>query len=467
MAVAGVASALCLTAAVLEIEPYWIPGALAAAMLAFPLIRRFPTVLILPVVFSGEFKEVRGGLDRLNALDPTLVALAFLTLAVLLRFAEDLLRSDSAVLDAAALNWKGVILFLGITAVISGSFIYSPAPSYGAEKVVRFLGICSLLFFAPIVLVRRERDLRIFVVTLVGLSTALSVKTLYGLFHIKLILNGWDQWVTSVTEIGAGQLAGMAILAIVYYRFASPNVIRWLTILCVPMLVVGLAGANARGPILSLAAVLVLGAIFLRKQQSLQSQFLVTLFILGLLLAGLLYLLNRTPGEAHDTMANKAEELSNLAAGHNPGGTAGKRLEFYDDAVKAFESKPALGWGAGGWSQFYYHEDKRGYPHNLFLEVAVEQGIVGLLLLSIFVMNIFWVAARQRVELGGRFSFILPIVAYSLSVTMFSGDITDNRCFWMWCGLCIALSRLARVEERELASGLEQGWPALNFPIQS
>ena len=446
------AVALAVSALAFEIDSYWIPGTFAAVILAYPLVKRYPSALILPVVFSGEFKEVRGGLDRLNALDPTLVAIAFLTLVVLLRLSGDLVRGDSAFLDAAASNWKGVILYLGLTAVISTSLLYSPTPNYGAEKVVRFLGICSLLFFAPIVLVRRERDLRVFVVALVGLSTALSVKTLYGLFHIRLILNGWDQWVTSVTEIGAGQLAGMAILAIVYYRFASPNVIRWLTILCVPMLVVGLAGANARGPILSLAVVLVLGAIFMRRQQSLQSQFLVTLFILGLLLGGLVFLLNRTPGEAHDTMANKAEELSNLAAGHNPGGTAGKRLEFYDDAMRAFESRPVIGWGVGGWSQFYYHEDKRGYPHNLFLEVAVEQGAVGLLVLCLFVMNIFWVAARQRVELGGRFSFILPVVAYSLSVTMFSGDITDNRCFWMWCGLCIALSRLARVQEKTFAS---------------
>jgi O-antigen ligase len=164
-------------------------------------------------------------------------------------------------------------------------------------------------------------------------------------------------------------------------------------------------------------------------------------------------------------MASKAEELSNLAAGHNPGGTAGKRLEFYDDAVRAFESRPAIGWGVGGWSQFYYHEDKRGYPHNLFLEVAVEQGAVGLLVLCLFVMNIFWVAARQRVEFGGRFSFILPVVAYSLSVTMFSGDITDNRCFWMWCGLCIALSRLAGVEENTFAP--TANWQALNMPVQS
>ncbi len=464
-AVAGLATALSASALALQIDSYWIPGIFAAAVLVFPLIKRYPSALILPVVFSGEFKEVRGGLDRLNALDPTLLAVALLCGAVMLRLSWDLTRGDPSFLDAAASNWKGVILYLGLTTVISASFLYTPAPNYGAEKVVRFLGICSLLFFAPIVLIRRERDLRIFVVALVALSTALSVKTLYGLFHIKLILNGWDQLVTSVTEIGAGQLAGMAILAIVYYRFASPNVIRWLTILCVPLLVVGLAGANARGPILSLALVLLLGAIFMRRQQSLQSQFFVTVFILGLLLAGLVFLMNRTPGEAQDTMASKVDELSNLAAGHNPGGSAGKRLEFYDDAVRAFESRPAIGWGVGGWSQFYYHEDKRGYPHNLFLEVAVEQGLAGLFVLSVFVAHIFWVAARQRVELGGRFSFILPVVAYSLSVTMFSGDITDNRSFWMWCGLCLALSRLARVEERE--SALDEDWRALSAPLRS
>jgi hypothetical protein len=198
-AVAGLAVAFSACAMALDINTYWIPGIFVAAVLLFPLLKRYPSALILPVVFSGEFKEVRGGLDRLSALDPTLLAVALLCGAVMLRLSRDLMRGDTFFLDAAAANWKGLILYLGLTTVISASFLYSPAPNYGAEKVVRFLGICSLLFFAPIVLIRRERDLRIFVVALVALSTALSVKTLYGIFHIKLILNGWDQLVTSVT----------------------------------------------------------------------------------------------------------------------------------------------------------------------------------------------------------------------------------------------------------------------------
>ncbi|MGH9702163.1 MAG: hypothetical protein ACRD4K_02215, partial [Candidatus Acidiferrales bacterium] len=222
---------------------YWIPLVFAATLVGFPLLKKYSPALILPVIFSGEFKEVRGGLDRLSLLDPTLLAVALLCGALMIRLGWELARSDSSLLDSIAANWKGVFLYLGLAFLISASFLYTPTWDYGAEKVARFLGICSLLFFAPIVLIRKERDLRVFVVTLVALSSALSVKTLYGLFHIKLILNGWDQMVTSVTEIGAGQLAGMAILAIVYYRFASPTVIRSLTILCVPLLVVGLAGA--------------------------------------------------------------------------------------------------------------------------------------------------------------------------------------------------------------------------------
>ncbi len=115
------AVALAVSALAFEIDSYWIPGTFAAVILAYPLVKRYPSALILPVVFSGEFKEVRGGLDRLNALDPTLVAIAFLTLVVLLRLSGDLVRGDSAFLDAAASNWKGVILYLGLTAVISAS----------------------------------------------------------------------------------------------------------------------------------------------------------------------------------------------------------------------------------------------------------------------------------------------------------------------------------------------------------
>ncbi len=437
--------------------------ALIAAVLVFLVLQKYPAALIPPLIFAGEFKMIRGGIDRLSLADLTLLAALLLGTAILLRILLDLAGENATFLKDAVASWKGIALFLGLAALISLSILYTPAPAYGMEKLVRFLGICSLLFFAPIILIRKERDLRIFAIVLLVLATTLSIKTVYGIFHPKEVVNSLNEIVTDVTEIGAGQLAGMAILIAVCYRPPASKPVRWLAILCLPLLVAGLAAADARGPILSLALVLALSSIFLRRRQSRKTQSLVALCILGMLLGGLVFVLRRTPGEARDTMDSKIAELSDLAGGRNPGGSAGKRLDYYGEAPIAIREKPLLGWGIGGWSKFYFHEDRRGYPHNLFLEVGVEEGSAGLFILLAFVARIFWVAAKTRGAGDGRFSFILPVLAFSLLVTMFSGDITDNRSFWMWCGLSLALSRLAGVADMEPVSA--QNWQTSNVQM--
>src|ERR1035437_1758125 len=79
-----------------------------------------------------------------------------------------------------------------------------------------------------------------------------------------------------------------------------------------------------------------------------------------------------------------AETIALLQGDSQARGTAVQRLGYYGAALDSWLKRPLLGWGIGGWSMAYWHQDIREYPHNLFLEVLVEQGLVGLLLLSFF-----------------------------------------------------------------------------------
>ncbi|MGO0121724.1 O-antigen ligase family protein [Desulfothermobacter acidiphilus] len=73
--------------------------------------------------------------------------------------------------------------------------------------------------------------------------------------------------------------------------------------------------------------------------------------------------------------------LWNLLHGRN----AVERLYFYRDALEMMAARPWLGWGGGGWQEAYrafqHYLYNSTQVHSYYLQVGVETGIVGLLVL--------------------------------------------------------------------------------------
>jgi len=181
--------------------------------------------------------------------------------------------------------------------------------------------------------------------------------------------------------------------------------------------------------------------------------------------AGVLRLIQNLPSVAR-TFSLKQSELEEFAWSENPGGTAGMRLAYYQAALEGFEEKPVLGWGTGAWPVYYWHEDKRTYPHNIFLETAFEQGLVGLVALLALLGAVFRRLFRFLGSEDGRFVFLFPVVLFCLIVTCFSGDITAKE-LWFWVGTVLAASRMMqnsmvyRDRFRRLVSSRELSYSSL------
>lgn len=100
------------------------------------------------------------------------------------------------------------------------------------------------------------------------------------------------------------------------------------------------------------------------------------------------------------------------------------RLEFNKDAIKIIKDHPFIGIGPGGWEAVYHKYASHLYwsdkPHNYFLQIGVESGIIGLLaLISIWLLfirlvwdyykaknikdsSIFWACATACFLLGAH-----------------------------------------------------------------
>lgn len=440
----------------IQADPVEIIEAFFAAILLLFAVVRHPAAFVIPVLFLPRLKEV----DALSEFGPlsgcTALELAGTLLAtgIVLRwlFAPRLVDSalprddfhpDDSPAQIPRLPGKLLLPFLFFAGIVALSYLHTAAPLYGAQKLVAFATLGGAMFLAPSQLFKTERDMWDFIVGAVLFGVLVAFSSLS--FSAGGAMGAED----NPAHIGKGQVIALAILLLVYSPIRNGWLRRLVLFVLIPGLAVGLVSAETRGPLFSLLFVLLLG-FFL---ESFRSQVITRkqMAYVGLALVGAVMLLSAFwfYGEEASKFEYKAKEIVSLLEGNGEArGTAVQRLVYYRAALNLWTERPILGWGTGGWSMAYWHQDEREYPHNLFLETLVEQGLIGLAALVFFLGSIFQYLRAHLAQTRPRLPCLLPGFAYLIAIAMFSGDLDDDRFIWFWCGLVSAGCALA-VRARE------------------
>ena len=161
--------------------------------------------------------------------------------------------------------------------------------------------------------------------------------------------------------------------------------------------------------------------------------------------------------------SKEVEIFSLLEHNSEAHGTAVERLDYYHAAWQAWMQRPLFGWGVGAWSMYYYHQDVRRYPHNLFFEVLMEEGLAGIIALLLFLGAVFRRLRSRETEISAVYPALLPCLIYLVSISMFSDDLVGDRYLWFWCGLALAGSELARrvwIDSRRKQATREDSTPS-------
>jgi O-antigen ligase len=103
------------------------------------------------------------------------------------------------------------------------------------------------------------------------------------------------------------------------------------------------------------------------------------------------------------------------------------RDDLWQDAIDWAQERPVLGWGLNG-----YRANSWTYPHNMFLEVIVEGGGVGLLLL-LNIGRAWWSQAKRSRFQIPRVTFAALAVVFTAAQT--SGDLFDSRGVFLMLAL--------------------------------
>ncbi|MGB7547834.1 MAG: O-antigen ligase family protein [Terracidiphilus sp.] len=254
-------------------------------------------------------------------------------------------------------------------------------------------------------------------------------------------------------HIGKGQVIGLAMLLLLCWPYKQPRMRALILLVCIPWLALGMVSAETRGPLFSLVFVLLLSYFFPAMRSPLISRRQMTFAVVALMGAVMLLSMFWFYGSEASRFRSKSDELVTLVQDMGEAhGTAVMRLTYYRGAFDAWLERPLLGWGVGGWSMVFWQQDFRQYPHNLFFEVMVEQGLAGIAALMFFLITVLRQLRANLAATSELFPALLPCLIYLLSIAMFSGDLDDDRFIWFWCGMTLVGCELVRRAERTLAT---------------
>jgi O-antigen ligase len=331
------------------------------------------------------------------------------------------------------IHTKGLPIIIAMGCLITWlwvSLLWSPSRIYGPQKVfyMATLVLWALMAGALIIAPDPKRTRRLFTVILL-LSLWGAVDAVVG--HVRAP-NAVYHITTVDKEVPAYLLLGLvcgpgALIALAGWLHSRGRKARWLYLGLFLVLGFVLAIAGGRAPFVFAALpALVPIALSLRlpKGRILLSRAMLSVLVLLLAAAGGL-VLYKTATDHRLATFDRMERL----AGGNP------RIEGYAEAIEIWHEEPLLGAGTGSWPLLTGRGDRTIYPHNLFLELGSENGLVGVLLF----LALLWVALRPvsvaRLRRDPQALCALMVFTNLFLISMEASDLPGSRAMFMMLGV--------------------------------
>jgi O-antigen ligase len=306
---------------------------------------------------------------------------------------------------------------------------------YGLTKTLTFLQSLLPVLFVILIGPIRQQDHKIICFTL-----------FLGAFLLALASLSSDPTtiVSSRASVGydpivTGQRIGLGLLTAFFLVLSEKIIVsRFLTlsflIASMILFIVTMLSTGSKGPLIasSIALVCVIAVrIHLPKQRIFAILRVVLLLSIGFFASLLIPTITYQQGFDRMIGSLNPDQSESIT----------ERNSNYELAWSGFVNSYFLGIGTGGFS-YVKNVGYPDYPHNIILEVAVEQGIFGIACL----FAILFFSFRQCIKLmrsQNIYSTILAsLMLYSFVNTNFSSDISGHSVVWMLGGVIfLPLSR--------------------------
>jgi O-antigen ligase len=152
--------------------------------------------------------------------------------------------------------------------------------------------------------------------------------------------------------------------------------------------------------------------------------------VVSMLVAGVLAI-RFVPAELFKRLSTTSSEISE--------GTMNGRLEIWKAGIEAVPARPLQGYGPAGWQMAISHRLGLPGPHNTFLSILVDEGLIGLFLyLTIYVLLL-----RRLLRLPNVFERRVSLTILAtlvIAITPLGWDTV--KAAWLTLGFLMACSEL-------------------------
>ncbi len=296
---------------------------------------------------------------------------------------------------------------------------------YGANKYPYLLIVVILTFFSFPTLLKNDRALELFSKLLFYVSL---VYCLFAIFYSNPNEGRRSEMgLNPAIMARLCMIAGIYIASVIYYK--GINTLRVL-ILLLSISAVFFTATKTPVPVF-IASFYFVTTRNLNLQKILRIVFFLTLGIITLY-----GVLTYFVPEQYSSRILNPEELS-----YENQSVEGNRLQLYDLAVRIIPDNLG-GVGFGGFAKFHSFIVA---PHNLFLEAAVEMGILIATLFLFWSVKILFIVRRIPLENGIYSTFVSVLYVYFFISMLFGGELTIQSFFFYLIGTYLLFFRSKNV----------------------
>ncbi len=361
-------------------------------------------------LFSGYFKE---GFNMSLDLTAILLVITMILVLVKVYFSPEFNKN----------NLIPIYIFLLLYIFLILSLYYSPSPYSSLNKVIKFTFLTLPSFLIPLISFKGMESLKKVAISIAIISIVFALSVIPALISNS----GTIGFVGSQGQYQSiGRMMGVGcIILIFYFAINKNNKVKLFGLISTLLCMVVLLGSGSRMPLISLTIVALYffvtsfkiknGTLFYRKELKLFS------LLLLLMLPMIWFFFQKG---YFVTVIYRLSVLFNEKGG---GVSAIGRTDAFETAINTWKSNPLLGSGVGSFGFIQYGYDKIDYPHNILIELLMEQGLIGfslfLILFSYVALKCFGILKTESIH---YIVWVLIFLNFFLN-SLVSGDINSNR----------------------------------------
>lgn len=320
-------------------------------------------------------------------------------------------KTNNIKLNLSFTTWEKILIFFLIYLFLSIFWSYNS--NFGLLKLIQIVFV-----FFPLWLIIRQNvysvikdELKILLYIFLILNFFLAI---YIIIFNPITFSKFGIESRTISQVFSGRLLTLAILGLFYLRYKENKQ----NLIIFPLLVIfsfSLGIISFRAGIFSIIVVFIIMLLHKSNRKTVFIYFLTFIFILflsSLLNNNLIYRM---------TWITELEQGQNLADS-----TVNTRIKAFIASIKLFNESPIIGVGLGGFNTIF-NGDELGriikYPHNLFLELLCELGIIGFLIfLILLIKSLIYFKFNNWSKIKDVFYLFIVLLIFS----QFSKDLSTN-----------------------------------------